>query len=77
MLSGLSLCANLESLEMVQRYTRSVTFEDSMKHYRAPLSWVCYPDASSRPDTRFQARPNPTATPPMNPVPAVVCRKRM
>ena len=27
-----------ESLEMVQRYTRSVTFEDSMKHYRAPLS---------------------------------------
>ena len=27
-----------ESLEMVQRYTRSVTFEDSMKHYKAPLS---------------------------------------
>lgn len=26
-----------ESLEMVQRYTRSVTFEDSMKHYKAPL----------------------------------------
>jgi heme-degrading monooxygenase HmoA len=23
-----------ESLEMVQRYTRSVTFEDSMKHYK-------------------------------------------
>jgi hypothetical protein len=23
---------------MVQRYTRSVTFEDSMKHYKAPLS---------------------------------------
>ena len=28
-----------ESLEMVQRYTRSVTFEDSMKHYKAPLSY--------------------------------------
>ena len=27
-----------ESLEMVQRYTRSVTFEDSMRHYKAPLS---------------------------------------
>ncbi len=27
-----------ESLEMVQRYTRSVTFEDCMKHYSAPLS---------------------------------------
>ena len=27
-----------ESLEMVQRYTRSVTFQDSLKHYRAPLS---------------------------------------
>jgi integrase len=27
-----------ESLEMVQRYTRSITFEDSMKHYKAPLS---------------------------------------
>ncbi|MFC1998144.1 tyrosine-type recombinase/integrase [Chloroflexota bacterium] len=27
-----------ESLEMVQRYTRSVTFEDSLKHYIAPLS---------------------------------------
>lgn len=27
-----------ESLEMVQRYTRSVRFEDSMKHYKAPLS---------------------------------------
>ncbi len=27
-----------ESLEMVQRYTRSVRFEDSMKFYRAPLS---------------------------------------
>ena len=27
-----------ESLEMVQRYTRSITFEDSMKHYNAPLS---------------------------------------
>lgn len=26
-----------ESISMVQRYTRSVTFEDSMKHYRAPL----------------------------------------
>jgi site-specific recombinase XerD len=26
-----------ESLEMVQRYTRSVTFEDSLKHYTAPL----------------------------------------
>ena len=26
-----------ESLEMVQRYTRSVTFEDSLKHYKAPL----------------------------------------
>jgi hypothetical protein len=32
-----------ESLEMVQRYTRSVAFEDCMKHYRAPLSeglWI-------------------------------------
>ena len=26
-----------ESLEMVQSYTRSVTFEDCMKHYKAPL----------------------------------------
>lgn len=26
-----------ESLEMVQRYTRSVTFQDSLKHYKAPL----------------------------------------
>ena len=26
-----------ESLEMVQRYTRSVTFEDSLRHYKAPL----------------------------------------
>jgi len=26
-----------ESLEMVQRYTRSVTFEDSLKFYKAPL----------------------------------------
>jgi len=28
-----------ESLEMVQRYTRSVTFQDSLKFYKAPLSW--------------------------------------
>jgi len=27
-----------ESLEMVQRYTRSVSFHDSMKFYKAPLS---------------------------------------
>jgi site-specific recombinase XerD len=27
-----------ESLEMVQRYTRSVTFQDSLKFYKAPLS---------------------------------------
>ena len=27
-----------ESLEMVQMYTRQVTFEDSMQHYKAPLS---------------------------------------
>jgi len=27
-----------EALEIVQKYTRSITFEDSMKHYRAPLS---------------------------------------
>jgi site-specific recombinase XerD len=27
-----------ESLEMVQTYTRSVTFEDSLRFYRAPLS---------------------------------------
>jgi len=26
-----------ESLEMVQRYTRSVTFQDSLKLYRAPI----------------------------------------
>jgi hypothetical protein len=26
-----------ESLEMVQRYTRSVTFADSLKFYNAPL----------------------------------------
>jgi site-specific recombinase XerD len=26
-----------ESIQMVERYTRSVTFEDSMKHYKAPL----------------------------------------
>ena len=27
-----------ESLDMVQRYTRSVSFQDSMKFYKAPLS---------------------------------------
>ncbi len=27
-------------LEMVQRYTCSFTFEDSLKHYKAPLSWA-------------------------------------
>jgi site-specific recombinase XerD len=27
-----------ESLEMVQRYTRSVTFQDSLKFYKSPLS---------------------------------------
>ncbi len=27
-----------ESLEMVQRYTRSMTFQDSLKFYKAPLS---------------------------------------
>jgi len=27
-----------ESLEMVQRYTRSVTFNDSLKFHKAPLS---------------------------------------
>jgi len=27
-----------ESLEMVQRYTRLVTFQDSLKFYKAPLS---------------------------------------
>ena len=27
-----------ESIQMVERYTRSVKFEDSMKHYKAPLS---------------------------------------
>ncbi|MFC2042361.1 tyrosine-type recombinase/integrase [Chloroflexota bacterium] len=27
-----------ESLEMVQRYTRSISFQDSMKFYKAPLS---------------------------------------
>jgi hypothetical protein len=27
-----------DSLEMVQRYNRSVTFGYSMKHYKAPLS---------------------------------------
>ncbi|MEE8372573.1 MAG: tyrosine-type recombinase/integrase [Dehalococcoidia bacterium] len=27
-----------ESLEMVQRYTRSVNFQDSMRFYKAPLS---------------------------------------
>jgi integrase len=26
-----------ESLEMVQRYTRSITFNDSLKFYKAPL----------------------------------------
>ena len=26
-----------ESLEMVQRYTRPITFQDSMKFYKAPL----------------------------------------
>jgi site-specific recombinase XerD len=29
-----------ESLEMVQRYTRSVNFQDSMKFYKAPLSKI-------------------------------------
>ncbi len=28
-----------ESLEMVQRYTRSVGFDDSLKYYKPPLSW--------------------------------------
>ena len=32
-----------ESLEMVQRYTRSVTFEESMKHYKVPLSEGIWP----------------------------------
>jgi len=27
-----------ESIDMVQRYTRTVTFRDSLKHYRGPLS---------------------------------------
>jgi site-specific recombinase XerD len=27
-----------ESLEMVQRYTRSISFSDSLKFYKAPLS---------------------------------------
>jgi integrase len=27
-----------ESLEMVQRYTRSITFNDSLKFYKAPLA---------------------------------------
>jgi hypothetical protein len=27
-----------ESIQMVERYTRSVRFEDSLKFYRAPLS---------------------------------------
>ena len=27
-----------ESLEMVQRYTRSITFQDSLEFYKAPLS---------------------------------------
>ena len=27
-----------ESLEMVQRYTRSVTFQDNLKFYKAPMS---------------------------------------
>ena len=27
-----------ESVAMVERYTRSVTFEDSLKHYKSPLS---------------------------------------
>jgi site-specific recombinase XerD len=29
-----------ESLEMVQRYTRSVTFQDSLKFYKAPLGTI-------------------------------------
>jgi hypothetical protein len=28
-----------ESLEMVQRYTRPVTFEDSLKHYGVAVGW--------------------------------------
>lgn len=28
-----------ESLEMVQRCTRSVSFQDNLKFYRAPLDW--------------------------------------
>ncbi len=31
-------CHRRKGPEMVQRHTRSVTFEDSMKHYKAPLS---------------------------------------
>jgi hypothetical protein len=27
-----------ESLQMVQRYTRAVTFNDALKFYKAPLS---------------------------------------
>ena len=29
-----------ESLEMVQRYTRSINFHDSLKYYKAPLSGI-------------------------------------
>ncbi len=34
-----------ESLEMVQRYTRSVSFQDSLRFYKAPLSTSKMPQA--------------------------------
>ena len=37
-IEGHLYAAMAEALEMVQRYTRSVTFEDSLKFYKAPIS---------------------------------------
>ena len=34
-----------ESLEMVQRYTRSISFQDSLRFYKAPLSTSNIPQA--------------------------------
>ncbi len=36
---GIKHLGRWESLEMVQRYIRSVTFRDSLRFYKAPLSF--------------------------------------
>jgi len=48
-----------ESLEMVQRYTRSVTFNDSLKLYKAPLEEGENADAKKEVFACQQATPVP------------------